>query len=77
MADLARDALAAFDAATLGDAHRRSRSTSSRGCPSSAIRPTLVRAVANLLINAWKYTGEQKPIALQARSAGPLDRDLP
>jgi signal transduction histidine kinase len=30
-----------------------------------ADRETLARAIANLLINAWKYSGEVKEIALQ------------
>ena len=33
-------------------------------------RAVLVRALVNLLVNAWKYTGPQKKIAVEARSAG-------
>jgi signal transduction histidine kinase len=33
-------------------------------------RSTLARAVSNLLVNSWKYTGDDKQIALDARSAG-------
>jgi two-component system phosphate regulon sensor histidine kinase PhoR len=60
------DALAAFDAATL------SRPTPitvdvEPGLNVVGDRPFLVRAVANLLINAWKYTGPVKNIAVIAR----------
>ncbi len=69
VADLVHDAIAAFDAATLS-------------CPTPVAvdlepgltlvgdRATLVRAIANLLINAWKYTGPDKDIAVSARLAG-------
>ena len=69
VADLARDALAAFDAASLG----RPTAIEVAVEPGLSIigdSPTLVRAIANLLVNAWKYTGEQKLISLQARSTG-------
>ena len=67
--DLVKDALAAFEAATL------SRPTPVAvelevGLSVVGDRATLVRAVANLLINAWKYTGEEKKIAVQARTNG-------
>jgi two-component system phosphate regulon sensor histidine kinase PhoR len=32
--------------------------------------PTLVRAIANLLHNAWKYSGEDKQISITAHNAG-------
>jgi two-component system, OmpR family, phosphate regulon sensor histidine kinase PhoR len=32
-------------------------------------RPVLVRAIANLLVNAWKYTGDAKRISVTARTA--------
>jgi signal transduction histidine kinase len=32
-------------------------------------RSTLVRALANLLTNAWKYTGDDKQIAIEAKSS--------
>lgn len=38
-------------------------------------RPTLVRALVNLLTNAWKYTGESKRIEVEARS-GPRTVEL-
>jgi two-component system, OmpR family, phosphate regulon sensor histidine kinase PhoR len=31
-------------------------------------RPLLVRAVVNLLVNAWKYTGPEKHISIEART---------
>jgi two-component system phosphate regulon sensor histidine kinase PhoR len=33
-------------------------------------RDTLVRALANLLVNAWKYTGEPKKIEIEATGQG-------
>jgi two-component system phosphate regulon sensor histidine kinase PhoR len=33
-------------------------------------RATLVRAISNLLVNAWKYTDDDKKISLTARSHG-------
>ena len=33
-------------------------------------RPTLVRALVNLLINAWKYTGAEKHISIEAQAQG-------
>ena len=33
-------------------------------------RATLVRALGNLLHNAWKYTGDDKQIAIEARGTG-------
>jgi two-component system phosphate regulon sensor histidine kinase PhoR len=33
-------------------------------------RPTLVRALVNLLTNAWKYTGDDKQIVLAASESG-------
>ncbi len=33
-------------------------------------RPTLVRAILNLLTNAWKYTNEPKRISIHSMSAG-------
>jgi two-component system, OmpR family, phosphate regulon sensor histidine kinase PhoR len=67
VADLASEAIAAFDAATL------SRPTPitvdlEPGVMVVGDRGTLTRAVVNLLINAWKYTGEDKRITLRART---------
>ena len=69
VADIVQDALSAFDAATLA----RPTPVSVNIEPGLAMvgdRETLARAVANLLVNAWKYTGEEKRILVQARSAG-------
>lgn len=67
--ELALEAVAMFDAATL------SKPTPvivdiEHGLVVSGDRATLVRAIGNLLHNAWKYTGEDKRIAVEARGAG-------
>jgi two-component system phosphate regulon sensor histidine kinase PhoR len=67
--DLVAEAVAAFDAATLG-APTRVTVAVPRGLALVGDRPTLVRALANLLVNAWKYTGDDKQITLHARAAG-------
>ncbi|HEY0706133.1 MAG TPA: sensor histidine kinase, partial [Polyangia bacterium] len=67
--DLAKDAIAAFDAATL----KQPTPIEVQIEPNLSMvgdRATLVRAIANLLINAWKYTGPEKRIALSARRSG-------
>jgi two-component system phosphate regulon sensor histidine kinase PhoR len=59
------DAIAAFDAITLTRptpiAHRIDA-----GLIVTGDRPTLVRALVNLMTNAWKYTGEDKQIEITA-----------
>ena len=67
--ELFDEAIAAFDALTL------SRPTKIEvhvepGLAISGDRPTLVRALVNLLTNAWKYTGEDKRIVLEGRVVG-------
>jgi len=67
--ELCEEAVAAFDALTL------SRPTPitvqvERGLVVFGDRPTLVRALVNLLTNAWKYSGEDKRIVLDARGVG-------
>jgi two-component system, OmpR family, phosphate regulon sensor histidine kinase PhoR len=67
--DLVRDAMQVFEAATL------SRPTTvpvhiDPGLVVVGDRPMLARAVSNLLINAWKYTGDDKRIELDARAVG-------
>jgi len=69
VASLVDEAIAAFDAATL------SRPTPIRRTlePELAVtgdRPTLVRALGNLLTNAWKYSGDDKQIEIEARTGG-------
>jgi len=59
------EAIAAFDAITL----TRPAPISRRIDPGLIVigdRPTLVRALVNLLTNAWKYTGEDKQIEIGA-----------
>ena len=69
VADLAEDAIAAFDAATLSDP-TEVQVDIEKGLYLIGDRPTLSRAIANLLINAWKYTGKDKVITLAAHEAG-------
>jgi two-component system, OmpR family, phosphate regulon sensor histidine kinase PhoR len=69
IADVVRDAIAAFDAGTLSEPTRVTVDIE----PGLAVvgdRATLSRAIANLLINAWKYTGEHKQITVEARGVG-------
>jgi two-component system, OmpR family, phosphate regulon sensor histidine kinase PhoR len=67
--DLVRDALEGFEAATLA----RPTTVAVHIEPGLVVvgdRPMLARAVSNLLINAWKYTGDDKRIELDARAVG-------
>ena len=67
VAELVSEAIAAFDAATLS----RPTPITVDLEPDLVVigdRVTLSRAVVNLLINAWKYTGEDKRIRLRARA---------
>ncbi len=66
---LVDEAVAAFDALTL------TRPTPIKcdvepGLILTGDRSTLVRAVVNLMTNAWKYTAEDKQIAVVARGVG-------
>jgi two-component system phosphate regulon sensor histidine kinase PhoR len=69
VADLVKDAVAAFDAATLA-APTPVEVEIEPGLAIIGDRGTLVRAVSNLLINAWKYTGAEKRISVTGRHAG-------
>jgi two-component system phosphate regulon sensor histidine kinase PhoR len=69
VADVVKDALAAFDAATLA-APTRVEVHIEPGLSIIGDRGTLGRAVSNLLINAWKYTGADKRISVSARHVG-------
>jgi two-component system phosphate regulon sensor histidine kinase PhoR len=69
VSDVVRDALAAFDAATLTRPTRVAVEMEP-GLAMMGDRATLVRAVSNLLVNAWKYTGDDKQIALRALRDG-------
>lgn len=68
MADLVEESIAAFDALTL-TTPTRIKTVLEPGLVVTGDRPTLVRALANLLTNAWKYTGEDKQITIEARTA--------
>jgi two-component system phosphate regulon sensor histidine kinase PhoR len=68
-AALVEEAIAAFDALTLTRPTPIAR-TIEPGLTVTGDRPTLVRALVNLLTNAWKYTGDDKQIEIEARSAG-------
>jgi len=65
VAGLVDEAIAAFDAITL----TRPTPITSHLEPNLTVtgdRPTLVRALVNLLTNAWKYTGDDKQITIAA-----------
>ena len=69
VSSLVEEAIAAFDAGTL----TRPTPIIRHLMPNLVItgdRPTLVRALVNLLTNAWKYTGEDKKIAITAYENG-------
>lgn len=66
---LVEEAIAAFDAVTLTKPTRIATKLE----PDLVIigdRSTLVRAILNLLTNAWKYTGESKQITIETRGVG-------
>jgi two-component system, OmpR family, phosphate regulon sensor histidine kinase PhoR len=66
--EIAEDAIAAFDAATLSEP-TEVQVDIEKGLQLIGDRATLSRAIANLLINAWKYTGKDKVITLAAHSS--------
>jgi two-component system phosphate regulon sensor histidine kinase PhoR len=59
------EAIAAFDAITLTNPTPVTRQLQP-GLTVAGDRPMLVRALVNLLTNAWKYTGEDKQITVSA-----------
>jgi two-component system phosphate regulon sensor histidine kinase PhoR len=63
------DALATFEASTLGRPTTISVDVE-KGMWVIGDRATLVRAVSNLLVNAWKYTDDDKRISLSGRVHG-------
>ena len=67
VADLAEESIAAFDALTLSHPTKVTVELEP-GLTVVGDRPTLVRAIVNLLTNAWKYTDEDKRITLIGRS---------
>ena len=66
---LVEEAVAAFDAVTL-TRPTKIATTVEPGLAVTGDRTTLVRALVNLLTNAWKYTGEDKQISIDARAFG-------
>ena len=69
VSDLVEESIAAFDALTLSRPVQIVR----RVEPKLSIvgdRETLVRALVNLLTNAWKYAGDRKTITVIAREVG-------
>jgi len=66
---LVEEAIAAFDAVTLTNPTPIATNLEP-GLVITGDRPTLVRAILNLLTNAWKYTGEDKRISIEATGAG-------
>ncbi len=68
--DVVKDAIAAFDAATLTNPTKIT-TVIEPGLALVGDRATLGRAVLNLLVNAWKYSGADKQIRLEARGLGP------
>jgi two-component system phosphate regulon sensor histidine kinase PhoR len=69
VADLVDETIAAFDALTLATPTPIGRELEAE-LSVVGDRGTLVRALVNLLTNAWKYTGPDKQIAVVARTAG-------
>jgi two-component system phosphate regulon sensor histidine kinase PhoR len=69
MRELVDEAVAAFDAVTLSNPTPIELELEP-GLVVIGDRPTLVRAILNLLTNAWKYTGEEKRISISTQSAG-------
>jgi len=67
--ELVDEAIAAFDALTLTRPTPIAKKVPS-GLVITGDRPTLVRALVNLLTNAWKYTGDDKKIEIEAREVG-------
>jgi len=65
---LVDESIAAFDAATLTQPTKIGRQIDP-GLVVVGDRATLVRAIVNLLTNAWKYTGADKQITIVAHAA--------
>jgi two-component system phosphate regulon sensor histidine kinase PhoR len=63
------ESIAAFDAITLTNPTPITRHLLS-GLTVTGDRPTLVRAIVNLLTNAWKYTGDDKQISIETQDNG-------
>lgn len=67
--ELVDEAVAMFDAATLSNPTAVTIDVE-RGLVAIGDREPLVRAIGNLLHNAWKYSGAAKRIAIEARGIG-------
>ncbi|MEO8702341.1 MAG: HAMP domain-containing sensor histidine kinase [Kofleriaceae bacterium] len=67
--ELVDESIAAFDALTLSNPTPIKR-VLVPGLLVTGDRPTLVRALVNLLTNAWKYTGPDKQISIESQLAG-------
>jgi two-component system phosphate regulon sensor histidine kinase PhoR len=67
--DVVDEAVAAFDALTLINPTKITTELEP-GLVVTGDKATLVRAIANLLTNAWKYSGPEKRISIEARGAG-------
>ena len=67
--ELVEEAIAAFDACTLTKPIKISAHVEP-GLTVTGDRSTLIRAIVNLLTNAWKYTGDDKQISIDARAVG-------
>nr|MBA3460708.1 HAMP domain-containing histidine kinase [Deltaproteobacteria bacterium] len=67
--ELVEEAVAAFDAVTLMRPTPIGVSVET-GLTVVGDHGTLVRAIVNLLTNAWKYTGDDKQISVAARTVG-------
>ena len=66
---LVEQAIAAFDAATL-TRPTKVATTIEPGLWITGDRATLISALVNLLTNAWKYTGDDKQISIDAHANG-------
>jgi signal transduction histidine kinase len=69
VAELVDEAIAAFQASTLD----RPTPITKKLVPGLTLvgdRSTLERALLNLLMNAWKYTGDNKQISIEAEAVG-------
>lgn len=69
VAALIEDAIAAFDAFAIANPTKIALDLEP-GLTIVGDRDTLVGAIANLLTNAWKYTGDDKQISISAHTLG-------
>lgn len=67
--ELVEEAIAAFHALTLTNPTKIATALEP-GLAITGDRGTLVRALVNLLTNAWKYTGVDKRISIEVRAVG-------